>query len=183
VAPPEPERTVETSRVRTRMFTYDDVDALAELYSDPRVNAHLPYGADPPEEARNTIVGARMTWRMYGYGPWAVESKETGELVGQAGLSPFEDSEDVHYNCILASSVQGKSVATELIKQVYIFAFRTVQLPRFFTYTRIENVQAQTAIVAAGMVPTADRMAEGLVQRWFVLERERWETLPPPPKL
>ena len=169
------ERFVETSRLRTRLLTHEDAEALAELFSHPGVNEHLPWGDDPLEEARENITLTRMHWSMHGFGPWALESRETNALVGRAGLGFCENGKDVHYACFLAPQLQKSGVATELIRVVFRHAFRTLKLPRFFCYTRPENKQAQVAILASGMLASEDRMQEGLVQKWFVLEADDWE--------
>ena len=104
---------IETARLRLRMFRLEDLDVLAALFADPEVMRHVadgkPVGREIAEKAIASII---EHWRLYGFGRWAVEDKQTGEFVGYGGLRSLLDMPEVVYH--LATAHWGKGLATEL---------------------------------------------------------------------
>ena len=77
---------IETKRLLLREYTRDDLDALYEIMSDAETMQHYPA---PFDEAR---TGRWIEWNLenyakYGFGLWAVVLKETGEFIGDCGIT------------------------------------------------------------------------------------------------
>lgn len=81
---------LDTPRLRLRGFRASDLDAQAATMSDPAVVRHL--GATPfsREETWRKMLAAPGLWAMLGYGYWAVERREDGAWLGQAGFADFK---------------------------------------------------------------------------------------------
>ena len=77
---------IETERLLLREYTPDDFDALYEIVSDPETMAHYPA---PFDEARTRrwIDWNLENYAQYGFGLWAVVLKETGEFIGDCGIT------------------------------------------------------------------------------------------------
>ena len=77
---------IETERLLLREYILDDFDALYEIMSDPETMAHYPV---PYDEARTRrwIEWNLENYAKYGFGLWAVVLKETGEFIGDCGLT------------------------------------------------------------------------------------------------
>src|SRR5260370_26228789 len=79
---------IETPRLVIRSFTLQDAPALHErVFGDDEAMRFIPRGASPSvERTRASIERFVRHEREYGFGLWAVDLKETGELIGDTGL-------------------------------------------------------------------------------------------------
>jgi RimJ/RimL family protein N-acetyltransferase len=81
---------VETERLRLRAFRESDLEAQAKVMGDPEVVRHLGGTPFSREETWRRIAMASGLWSLLGYGYWAVERKEDGAYLGQAGFADFK---------------------------------------------------------------------------------------------
>jgi len=75
----------ETRRLVLRHILPEDFSFFAALFRDPEV-MRFSTGLKSDEETRATIDRAQASYRNRGYGPWAVQSRATGEIIGFCGL-------------------------------------------------------------------------------------------------
>jgi RimJ/RimL family protein N-acetyltransferase len=81
---------IETPRLRLRAFREEDLAAWAPTMAHPNVVRHLggaPFGR---EDSWRRILMSTGAWTVFGFGYWAVERKEEGDLIGQAGFADFK---------------------------------------------------------------------------------------------
>src|SRR5712692_11266922 len=79
--------SIETARLRLRMFRPEDLDDLAGLFADPDVMRYVGNGKPVGrEEAEKALLSIIQHWHRHGFGRWAVEEKETRRFVGFGGL-------------------------------------------------------------------------------------------------
>jgi RimJ/RimL family protein N-acetyltransferase len=81
---------IETARLRLRAFRESDLESHAAVMADPEVVRHLGGTPFSREDSWRRICTACGLWPLLGYGYWAVERKEDGAYVGQAGFSDFK---------------------------------------------------------------------------------------------
>ncbi len=82
---------IETARLRLRGFCAGDLEPQARMLGDLEVMRHV--GGEPRsrEEAwRRILGGGPGMWAMLGYGYWAVERRDDGSFLGQAGFADFK---------------------------------------------------------------------------------------------
>ena len=77
---------IETERLLLRPYTLDDFPALYEIMSDPETMQHYPAPFDA-DRTRNWIAWNLDNYEKYGFGLWAVVLKETGEFIGDCGIT------------------------------------------------------------------------------------------------
>ena len=77
---------IETKRLILREMTDDDFDALYRVLADSDIMQHYPYTFDEAR-VRNWIARNQERYRIFGFGLWAVCLKETGEMIGDCGLT------------------------------------------------------------------------------------------------
>jgi len=115
---------LETERLRLRSWRKDDFRPYLELMQHPEVHRH--FGPEPmrAEECWRRLTAAVGGWVFNGFGTWAVERKEDGKLVGNAGiftgwrdLKP-EFGEEPEMGWIFAAETHGKGMASEACKAV-----------------------------------------------------------------
>jgi RimJ/RimL family protein N-acetyltransferase len=112
---------VETERLRLRAFRESDLEAQAKVMGDPEVVRHLGGTPFSREETWRRIAMASGLWSLLGYGYWAVERKEDGAYLGQAGFADFkrdlqpsiEGGPEMGW--IFAPCAQGQGYASEAV--------------------------------------------------------------------
>ena len=115
---------LETERLRLRLFTHDDVQVMFELGSDPEI---IKYAEPEPvkdlQEAQQRLEeGPLYDYEKYGYGRFAVELKETGEVIGFCGIKylPEIDLPEVGYRYL--TEYWGRGIGTEAAQACVEFA-------------------------------------------------------------
>jgi RimJ/RimL family protein N-acetyltransferase len=97
-----------------RAFRYEDHARWAEIMRDEQIGAGLgkPSGLTPHEAwVDMSIVGGH--WSLRGFGHWALEELESGELVGRAGLYYPPDWPGLEVGWTVAREHWGKGYAPE----------------------------------------------------------------------
>ena len=88
-APDRPPPTVaETARLRLREQVPEDIGFFAEMLGDPDTLVHWPRPLTYAE-AERWIAQNQRRYAEDGFGWWAVELRETGELLGDCGLARY----------------------------------------------------------------------------------------------
>lgn len=79
-------KILETERLYLREMSMDDFDALYAALSDREIMQHYPYTFDE-ERVRGWVERNMNRYKDNGFGLWAVCLKETGEMIGDCGLT------------------------------------------------------------------------------------------------
>ena len=77
---------LETPRLILREMTDDDFTVLYRVLGDAHLMCYYPYPFDEAR-VRSWIARNRERYRVFGFGLWAVCLKDTGEMIGDCGLS------------------------------------------------------------------------------------------------
>ena len=77
---------IETERLILREMNKDDFGALYRVLADSDIMQHYPYTFDE-KRVRGWITKNMERSAVLGFGLWAVCLKETGEMIGDCGLT------------------------------------------------------------------------------------------------
>ena len=77
---------LETERLFLREMNMEDFDALYRVLADPDIMRHYPYTFDE-DRVRRWIERNMKRYREDGFGLWAVCLKDSGEMIGDCGLT------------------------------------------------------------------------------------------------
>lgn len=77
---------LKTERLVLREFVPEDFEALYAILSDAETMRHYPKPFDEAK-VRGWIEWNLENYRKYGFGLWAMELKETGEFLGDCGIT------------------------------------------------------------------------------------------------
>ena len=77
---------IETERLILREMAESDFDSLYRVLADSNIMQHYPYAFDEAR-VRDWIHRNMERYRTFGFGLWAVCLKETGEMIGDCGLT------------------------------------------------------------------------------------------------
>ena len=151
------EVTLETERLILRMLREDDFDDYAKLCSDPEVMRYLGEGKTLSRgEAWRQMAMIVGHWELRGYGPWAVEERRSGKLVGRIGFFNPEGWPGFEIGWVLAKEHWGKGFATEGARRAVTYAFAEMDRDRVISLIDPANI---------GSIRVAERLGERLAGR------------------
>lgn len=92
-----PWEITQTTRCSIREMGEEDVEALYQLYEDPRLTRYTE-GLFPQKEQERQYIRdyIKNVYEYYGFGTWLIHRKEDGRLIGRAGFNyrpGFEEAE------------------------------------------------------------------------------------------
>ncbi len=116
---------LETERLKVREITVEDSDRLYEIYSDSSIAEYME-GFSPERETGLEFIQSYIDnmYAFYGYGLWGVCEKETGRLIGRAGISNREFYGRIFHELgyIIAKDCRQKGYATEACRAIIEYA-------------------------------------------------------------
>jgi RimJ/RimL family protein N-acetyltransferase len=132
---------LETERCRVREFSMEDMDALFALYAQPGVTDYMEGLYEWDEEERYEQAYIENMYRYYGYGMWLVVKKDTGEIIGRAGLEHREYNGDTELEMgyLIAPKEQRKGYATEVCRALVGYARAYLDFPRINCLIQEDN--------------------------------------------
>lgn len=106
---------LETERLVVRELELSDIDALFELYSYEGMTDYMEGLYTYEEEYEYQKAYIANMYRFFGYGMWLVFEKETGTLVGRAGVEHREELEgELELGYAIGTPWQGRGYAKEV---------------------------------------------------------------------
>ena len=133
---------IETERLRLRQWIESDREPFARLNNDPQVMEFFPSILD--RVVSDVIIDrAQAKIAEYGWGFWAVESRQNQKFIGFVGLQiptanlPFSPCVEIGWR--LAFEYWGKGYATEAAKAALKVGFDRLELPEIVSFTAINN--------------------------------------------
>lgn len=82
---------LETERCSVREFSMDYLDELFEMYAGDGMTDYMEPLFDYEQEKEYQQAYIEHMYRFYGYGMWIVCDKQTGHLIGRAGIEHREE--------------------------------------------------------------------------------------------
>ena len=170
---------IETPRLLLRNYTLDDFDALYEILSDPETMQHYPAPYDE-EKTRNWITWNLDNYEKYGFGLWAVILKETGEFIGDCGITlqniDGEILPEIGYH--IHKKYWRRGFAKEAARAVRDWGFRNTQYDIFYSYMKYTNIGSWSTALANGMKKVKEYPdPKNTISYAYAITREEWEKL------
>jgi RimJ/RimL family protein N-acetyltransferase len=132
---------LDTQRLILRELRATDFDAYAQMCNDPEVMRYIGTGKplSRSESWRNMamIVGH---WQLRGYGMWAVEQRQSSEMIGRIGCWQPEGWPGFEIGWSLRRAYWGRGLATEGAKAAIDYAFQELKQSHVISLIRPENV-------------------------------------------
>ena len=170
---------IETERLLIRELTDADFDALYEVLADSDIMQHYPYTFDE-QRVRNWIVRNKERYEIFGFGLWAVVLKETGEMIGDCGLTLQNINgiikPEIGYH--IARKYQRKGYAKEAARACRDWSFENTPFCILYSYMKASNVASSATAMANGM-RKVDEFTDEEIETTVVyaIAREEWEQI------
>lgn len=143
---------IETQRLILREMTGDDFGALYEVLGDSDIMQHYPHTFDD-SRVRGWIERNAERYRVFGFGLWAVVLKETGEVIGDCGLTMQNINgfirPEIGYH--IAKRCQRRGYAKEAARSCRDTAFETMPFGEIYSYMKKANVASSAVAASIGM--------------------------------
>ena len=145
---------IETERLLLREMTEEDFDALYKVLADAHNMRHYPYHFDKAR-VQNWIARNIERYRVFGFGLWAVCLKNTGEMIGDCGLTMQlingQIKPEIGYH--IRADRQQQGYATEAACAVRDWAFRNTPFRVIYSYMTHANLPSIKTAIAYGCKP------------------------------
>ena len=170
----------ETRRLILREFVSTDLELLHEVLGDPEISRYYPYDFDLTR-TENWILRNQKRYRTDGFGLWAVILKDSGQLIGDCGLTlqPIQGEMLPEVGYHIRRDKQRMGYATEAASACVRWAFENHGFPAVYSYMKYTNLPSATVAQKIGMrflleYPDPDNT----FTRVYRITREEWETNP-----
>lgn len=143
-----------TERLLLRAWRDSDLPALAALNADAEVMRHFPAPLDA-EQSAQLLTRIRAHFDQHGFGFWALERRDSGELIGVTGLAhvgfdaPFVPAVEIGWR--LARAHWRRGYAREAARAALAVAFERLALDEVLSFTVPANLPSQAVMSAIGM--------------------------------
>ncbi len=135
-----PWEILQTERCLVREMTTEDVDAFYEIYKEPSITAYMEDLYPAKEQEIDYIKNyIKNVYEFFEYGLWTVIEKQSGKIIGRAGLSWREETETVELGYVIAKPFQRQGYAYEVCDAILKYAGEELDMDRVAAYIKEEN--------------------------------------------
>ena len=167
---------IETERLIIREYIPEDFDALYRIIGDGETMKYYPKPYDENGTVR-WINWCIDSYARHGFGLWALELKETGDFIGDCGISmqniDGEDLPEIGYHINKKYWRQG--YAKEACKAVKDWLFTNTSYDCVYSYMNCENIPSWSTAAANGMTRIKEYPSGDRVMYVYAITREEWE--------
>ena len=160
---------LQTERLTLREYRSADFDLFAEHLANPESSAHV--GAADRQTAWRIFTSHAGLWLVHGAGWWAIEDKQTGQLVGSVGAFFREQSTVMEMGWNTYRAFWGKGIANEAAAAVLKYVFEVRREPKVRALVSSGNESSRRVAERLGMAYEMETGLNGTAIGSYVLER------------
>ena len=169
---------LETQRLVLREYTPEDFDGLYAILSDSETMKHYP----KPYDEKGTMRWLNWSfdnYKTYGFGLWAVELKETGEFIGDCGITmqsiDGETLPEIGYH--IHKDFWRQGYGSEAARAVRDWFFTHTDHPAVYSYMTVDNTASWSTAASVGM-KRIKRYHDGEEELFvYTLTRQDWQAM------
>lgn len=146
---------LETKRLLLREMKGDDFGALCRIMQDEQT-MYAYEGAFGEQEVQDWLDRQLSRYRENGFGLWAVVLKETGEMIGQCGLTiqPWKNEKVLEIGYLFQRAFWHNGYASEAAIACKKYAFEVLKANEVCSIIRDTNIPSQKVAERNGMTKT-----------------------------
>ncbi len=144
---------IESERLYLKEITQQDYPALCKILQDEKT-MYAYEGAFDDYEVQQWLDRQICRYQKWGFGLWAVFLKETGEMIGQCGLTmqPWKQRQVLEIGYLFNRSFWHRGYATEAAQACKKYAFEILKADEVCSIIRNTNIASQNVALRCGMV-------------------------------
>jgi RimJ/RimL family protein N-acetyltransferase len=168
-----------TARLALRELQDEDLPALGAILTDDETMTAYN-GAFTDVEVENWLRRQRDRYRDDGFALWAVELQETGEVIGQAGITRqrIDDDEVIEVGYLFRRDRWHRGYATEAASACVEWAFAELPVNSVWAKVRDTNLASMNVAARLGMRVrrrfVVDYRGVEMPHLGFAVSREEW---------
>lgn len=129
---------------------------------------------------RNWIIKNINRYENFGFGLWAVVLKETGEMIGDCGITmqiiKNEIKPEIGYH--IRKDCQRKGYASEAARACRDWAFTNTPFKTMYSYMKYTNIGSYSTAIANGMHQVDEFEDEiNKITKVYAITKEEWKAL------
>ena len=171
----------QTKRCILREICMEDMQALFDLYAEPGMTDYIEPLYPWEQELEYEKAYIDNMYRLYEYGMWVVIEKDTGKLIGRAGLEhreyPKEErleetdkDMELEMGYAIGTAYQRKGYATEVCRAIIAYAGQNLDYPRINCLIEKENTASIRFIESIGFTFVGESKVAGTTMLRYVKE-------------
>lgn len=143
----------ETQRLILREMVQEDLDALCCILCDPEVMQAAYETPFTRQEAQGWLERHRKRYETFGFGLWAVVLKDTGEMIGQCGLTwqEWRESRVLEIGYLFMKEHWHNGYATEAASACKTYAFDRLHAQWVYSIIRDSHTASRQVAARNGM--------------------------------
>ena len=167
---------LETKRLILREMDFDDFDSLKKVLSDPNTMKYYPKPYDD-EGVNKWIRWSMASYEKRGFGLWAVVLKETGEMIGDCGISmqTIDDELKPEIGYHLRRDYHRLGLGAEMTQAVKNYFFENFDFDEVYSYMNQNNLPSEKTAIKNGMTYLhlyKDKL--GSIDKVYRITRDEW---------
>ena len=132
--------TLETERLILRAHTVADFDRYAEMWVEPDVVRFIGGAPFSREDSWSRFLRHAGVWHHMGFGFFAIEEKETGHFVGEAGFHDLHRTmQPSNGTSISADEINRSSYADSMLRRVRRFRLSSQIRTAVLNWSRLDG--------------------------------------------
>ena len=170
---------IETEHLLLREMRENDFDALYRVLADSDIMQHYPYTFDDAR-VRGWINRNIERYKILGFGLWAVCLKDTGEMIGDCGLTMQlingQIKPEIGYH--IRADKQRKGYAKEAAIAVRDWTFNNTPFNIVYSYMKYTNEPSAKTAMSYGC-KQVDEFTDEIneIIKVFAISRDEWTNL------
>lgn len=130
-----------TERCWLRETVEEDVDSFWRMYQEPEITQYTEQLYPSPEAERGYVREyRRLVYSFYEFGVWTVLDRQSGAVVGRAGLSVREGYDLPELGFVIGREWQGRGLAGEVCRGILKYAGEQLGFERIQVLVHEENI-------------------------------------------
>lgn len=168
---------LDTKRLILRAHRAEDYPGMVAMWGDAQVTRFILGAPASPETTWSRLLRYAGHWQMLGFGYWALECRETGAFLGEAGLAEYRRSFDPperigpEAGWVLSTAAHGRGLATEAMGAVLGWADSNLSAPETVAIFDPDHVVSHRVARKLGF--GGDRMTRYNGQPTLMMQRPR----------
>jgi RimJ/RimL family protein N-acetyltransferase len=162
---------LQTERLTLREYRREDFDVFADQFANPESSSHF----DPVDRqtAWRIFSSHAGLWLINGAGWWAVEDRQTGQLVGNVGAFFREESTVMELGWNTYRTFWGQGFANEAAAAALNYAFEVRREPKIRALITSGNESSLRVALRLGLTYETETEIFGKAIGCYTRERER----------
>lgn len=163
-----PWRIVETARCVVRESVIEDLEKFYDIYNTQGMEYIEPM-ADYETEKEKLQSYIESRYPFYEYGMWTVLEKESGKVIGRAGIEErvVNGEEKTELGYMLHYLYRRNGIGTEICQAMLDYAKTTLYIEEIYAFTHPQNVISQKMLIKLGFQYWGEVMYKGIAVKQY----------------